>query len=115
MVVAVQACIDNNDDTLTISNVLQLVMPNNKQVVVMKGTILLVTWLIAGQPPSSYQVEYTTMQQCIVARDAIFAERERLGKIAAKPRTVHFPGPGNASTSYAGGRGPDVSAVCTER
>src|SRR5258708_14939563 len=33
--------------------------------------ILLVTWLIVGQPPNSYQVVFNSMEACTAARNAV--------------------------------------------
>jgi hypothetical protein len=40
--------------------------------------ILLVTWIISGQPPSSYQTQFTTMEACEAARAAVLQEASRL-------------------------------------
>ena len=40
--------------------------------------VLLVTWLVAGQPPASTQTEFTTMASCQVALAQVFYEQKRL-------------------------------------
>ena len=44
----------------------------------MKSVILLVTWFIAGQQPSSYQSIFSSVEACESARTAVFAEANRL-------------------------------------
>ena len=44
----------------------------------MKTFILLITWFYYGQPPASSHAEFTSMDACIVARDAVLREAERL-------------------------------------
>jgi hypothetical protein len=39
--------------------------------------ILLVTWITSGQPPSSYQTQFTTMEACQAARAAVLQEASR--------------------------------------
>ena len=42
--------------------------------------ILLVTWIVSGAQPNSYQVAYTSAQACEAARYSVLAERERIMK-----------------------------------
>jgi hypothetical protein len=55
------------------------------------NVILLVTWLIPGQPPSNYQTPFSSMETCQVARSAVLAEAVRLNaeqdKYAARIRS----------------------------
>lgn len=44
----------------------------------MKTFILMITWFYYGQPPSSSQAEFTTMDACIVARDSVLSDADRL-------------------------------------
>jgi hypothetical protein len=44
----------------------------------MKGFILLVTWIVSGQPPSSHQATFTSAEACNAARDAVLADGRRL-------------------------------------
>jgi hypothetical protein len=39
---------------------------------------LMVTWIIAGQPPSSYQTPFATMEACQAARIAVIQDADRL-------------------------------------
>ena len=43
-----------------------------------KNIILLVTWLVAGQPPNSYQTTFNSMEACEAARSAVLAEGRRI-------------------------------------
>jgi len=45
--------------------------------------ILLVTWFLQGQPPSSYQVEFSSYDDCDAARGALIAEQKRMQAHAA--------------------------------
>jgi hypothetical protein len=40
--------------------------------------ILLVTWIVSGMAPSSYQTPFSTMATCEEAKNKILAEREKL-------------------------------------
>jgi hypothetical protein len=40
--------------------------------------ILLVTWIVSGQPPNSYQSPFGSMEGCQAARTAVIAEGSRL-------------------------------------
>jgi hypothetical protein len=44
----------------------------------MKPYILLVTWLIPGQPSNSYQVTFFSEEACVAARDAVLADGRRV-------------------------------------
>jgi hypothetical protein len=70
--------------------------------------LLLVTWFVYGQAPSSYQVQFSSLEACQNARLAIVAESQRLRSEAdshVSPGQV----PGfNRSSEGA----PFVSAVC---
>lgn len=61
--------------------------------------ILLVTWIVSGQPPGSYQVEFDGWDKCTAARDAILQDRERIvDRMGLMPIGKPFPA---------------VSAICT--
>jgi hypothetical protein len=75
--------------------------------------ILMVTWLIVGQPPHSYQVMFYSEDTCVAARDAVLADGRRLKAEhnqvqidAAKASEV------DPSLFLASKESPDVSAVC---
>jgi len=44
----------------------------------MKTFVLMMTWLVSGQPPSSYQVTFSSAEACHVARDAVLADGRRV-------------------------------------
>jgi hypothetical protein len=44
----------------------------------MKSFILLVTWFVSGQAPSSYQTAFTSAEACNAARDAVIADGRRI-------------------------------------
>jgi hypothetical protein len=79
----------------------------------MKPYILMVTWLIPGQPPHSYQVMFYSEEACVAARDAVFADGRRVKADhnqvqidAAKASEVE------PALFLASKQSPDVSAVC---
>jgi len=37
-----------------------------------------VTWIVFGQPPSSYQTTFNSAEACEVARKAVLSDRQRL-------------------------------------
>jgi hypothetical protein len=65
-------------------------------------TVLLVTWIVGGSPPSSYQVDFNSLETCQFAMQAIQADRLRMVV-------------GEAATAMPGGYYPVVSAVCAVR
>ena len=44
----------------------------------MKTFVLLVTWFVSGQPPSSYQTTFNSAEACEAARNAVLADGRRL-------------------------------------
>lgn len=54
--------------------------PASAPLPVVQRIILLVTWLVNDQPPSSYQTEFNSMAACQRARDKVLAENARLAK-----------------------------------
>jgi len=48
----------------------------------MAKTVLLVTWIVFGQPPSSYQVTFDSAEACDKAREAVLSDGMRLGSFA---------------------------------
>ncbi len=40
--------------------------------------VLLVTWIVSGAQPNSYQVMFSSEEACKAARAALFAERDRI-------------------------------------
>lgn len=43
-----------------------------------KTFILLVTWFYYGQPPTASQVEFSSLQACVEARDTVLQDAARL-------------------------------------
>ncbi len=77
--------------------------------------VLLVTWLIFGQSPSSYQVEFDTAEKCGQARSTVLLDYERVyGPIQPAPRQTQL-----TRAEINAGRPiyekPKVSVVCVER
>ena len=62
--------------------------------------ILLVTWIVSGQPPSNYQVTFDTWEKCDAARNEVLLDRDRM----LKGMGGMIMGPGTHL--------PVVSAVC---
>jgi hypothetical protein len=44
----------------------------------MKTFVLLVTWFVSNQPPSSYQTIFNSAEACEAARNAVLAEGRRI-------------------------------------
>jgi hypothetical protein len=44
----------------------------------MKTFVLLVTWIVSGQPPSSYQTTFNSAEACEAARNAVLTDGRRL-------------------------------------
>ncbi len=78
-------------------------------------TVLLVTWLIFGQSPSSYQVEFDTAEKCAQARSTVLLDYERVyGRIEPAPRQTGLTRAEiNANRPIY--EKPKVSVVCVER
>jgi hypothetical protein len=79
----------------------------------MKPYILIVTWLISGQPPNSYHVTFFSEEACVAARDAVLADGRRVKgqydqvQIDAAKATGVDP-----ALFLASKQSPDVTAVC---
>ena len=69
--------------------------------------ILLVTWLIPGQPPNSYQTSFASIEDCENSRAKIFQDAQRMN---AESRSKWTPVVG---TTVAATLDASVSAVCT--
>jgi len=79
----------------------------------MKPYILMITWLIPGQPPNSYHVTFFSEEACVAARNAVLADSRRVKEEhdqvqidAAKATGV------DPALFLASKQSPDVSAVC---
>jgi hypothetical protein len=73
----------------------------------MEKVLLLVTWIVSGQPPSSYQATFDSMDSCVVARDKILADGAEIARQSQQP-----PAGLPANTLYNPGQPPRVTAVC---
>jgi hypothetical protein len=56
--------------------------------------ILPVTWIVGGQPPSSYQVEFDSWATCNAARNAVLDDRDQMVKGIGTAEGFHSPGRG---------------------
>jgi hypothetical protein len=80
--------------------------------------LLLVTWLAYGQPPSDYQVPFSSNEACEAARLQLIKDGERIGqamieRATAQDRQIG----GNNKTALlmaAISNAPYVSAVCVQ-
>jgi hypothetical protein len=80
--------------------------------------LLLVTWLAYGQPPSDYQVPFSSNEACEAARLQLIKDGERIGqamieRASAQDRQIG----GNNKTALlmaAISNAPYVSAVCVQ-
>ena len=76
----------------------------------MSATVLLVTWMVFNQPPSSYQVEFSSMQACEAARDYILKDGQLLAaESQRKPAGLA------ANAIYNPGPPPRVTAICAQK
>jgi hypothetical protein len=86
--------------------------------VTMMTFLLLVTWLAYGQPPSDYQVPFSSNEACEAARLQLIKDAERIGqsmieRASAQDRQIG----GNNKTALlmaAISNAPYVSAVCVQ-
>jgi hypothetical protein len=65
--------------------------------------ILLVTWIVGNQTPSSHQVEFDNWEKCPAAQNSVFQDRDRMLKTMGSM----IMGPGIHL--------PVVSAVCAAK
>ena len=86
--------------------------------VTMTTFLLLVTWLAYGQPPSDYQVEFSSNEACEAARRQLIKDGERIGKAMIERATAQDRQlGGNNKTALlmaAISNAPYVSAVCVQ-
>jgi hypothetical protein len=72
--------------------------------------LLLVTWFVSGQPPSSYQATFNSAEACEVARKAVLADGQRF-KDEQYQKPFAFTGDQKMSALASLGA-PKVTAVC---
>jgi hypothetical protein len=79
----------------------------------MKPYILMVAWLIPGQPPHSYQVTFFAEKACLAARDAVLADGRRVKADQDQVQMDAAKATGVEPALFlASKQSPDVSAVC---
>ena len=82
----------------------------------MKPFLLLVTWLASNQPPSHYQVQFSSNETCEAARQQLIKDAERIGQAMIERATAQDRqiGSGNKTSLLmaAMANTPYVSAVC---
>ena len=76
----------------------------------MRPFILLVTWIVFGQPPSSYQVTFNSAEACESARAAVLVEGQRLKEEFLQRATTATRG--GKQTPLFAIAAPAVTAVC---
>jgi hypothetical protein len=74
------------------------------------AAVLLVTWFYYGQPPTTSQTQFPTIEACIVARDDVLRDAARL-KSNADAEVARLRSQGMISNPIV----PTVSAVCAAR
>jgi len=78
-------------------------------------TILLVLWLIAGQPTIGYQVEFSSMDKCEKARSSLIDDAHRIVK-GGSPEGGALGGPGHTVIPLAPYKSQiQLSIVCAEK
>ncbi len=85
----------------------------------MNTAILLVTWFMIEQAPSSYTVGFTNIDACNAARSALLQDAERLrGQSPAAKAEFRSVGSTNGAAEGAApvrfAQFPNLSAVCAE-
>lgn len=78
----------------------------------METTVLMVTWLITAQPPSSYAVEFATPQGCETARRALYAD---LRKMLAERDRNYAEAAQRGFQVLMRAQPPHLSAICARK
>jgi hypothetical protein len=73
--------------------------------------VLLVTWLVSGQPPNSYQVSFSSAEACEAARQGVLADGRRVKAEHDQVQIAKALGQ-DPAIFLAGNRSPNVTAVC---
>lgn len=76
----------------------------------MNAFVLAVTWFVVNQPPSNYQMTYTTREACDSAKAQLFAEAKRLADETEREAVRIRSQPGVVSYNPIP---PRVTAICT--
>jgi hypothetical protein len=79
----------------------------------MKTFLLLVTWFVQGQPPASYQAQFSSLDTCEAAKEAVFKDADRLRRQVLaesifKGKALGIP----ENVASAGAILPTVTAAC---
>jgi hypothetical protein len=78
--------------------------------------VLLVTWIVSGQPPSSYQTPFGTAEACEAARNTVLVDARRMIAEADQLQINAARAVGaNPALFLAGNRSPQVTAVCVRQ
>ena len=82
--------------------------------------VLLVTWLIAGQPPHSYQTTFSTPAACKAARAQVLADARRIeandqARFAKEEAEAAARSQGRLTMLSRNYTPPQVSAVCASK
>ena len=81
----------------------------------MMAFLLLVTWLGYAQPPSHYQVEFSSNEACEAARLKLIKDAERIGQSMIERATAQDRQIGSNTLLMAAiSNAPYVSAVCVQ-
>jgi hypothetical protein len=75
--------------------------------------LLLVTWIVTGQPPNSYQTSFDTMDLCLAARATVVVESDLLNSEAAQAANKITNLVGELSNKWIAGGMPPDTAVST--
>jgi hypothetical protein len=79
----------------------------------MKASILLVTWVVSGQPPNSYQVTFNSAEACVAVRDNVLADGRRVKAEHDQVQINAARAVGEDPAIFlAGNQSPRVTAVC---
>jgi hypothetical protein len=54
-------------------------------------TLLLVTWVVVGQPPNSYQIQFASSEACENARAELAKDAERVSNRLLLPNATPAP------------------------
>ena len=77
----------------------------------MKTFVLLVTWLVSGQPPSSYQTTFNSAEACEAARNAVLTDGRRL-EAEFEQKAFVAAGGSKADAAALSMQAPAVTVVC---
>jgi hypothetical protein len=82
----------------------------------MTSFILLVTWIVAGQPANSYQAVFSSEQACKMARVGVLVEGQRIREEFEKRAVAGATGSGVPPATYLmASPPPSVAATCAKQ